>query len=316
MSPNILILDRHAADYAGRLQALFPKLRIDFTTNIDAYGNRLDEVEILIAFGLSVSDSILGEAKALKWIQALGTGVDYFQRSRNLRSDILLTSARGIHGPAMRENVIFLMQSLSRDAAGIASRQNEHEWKRVVWPLLHGKTAVILGTGISGTAIAKGLTALGLITTGVTRTPRKIDAFEKTVAIDQLTQAAAQADYLINVMPGGTANKNLIGADIFRAMKPSAYFINVGRGDSVDEVALIEALHSKEIAGAALDVFRVEPLPGDDPLWRAPNIFLTPHIGGFFAEYPEHVTPLIAENLRCFIGGRVANMRNVVTANP
>lgn len=315
MTPNILILDRHAADYATGLRALFPGLNIVPAAAIGEFRGGLASVDVLIAFGLSVSDAILGEAKALKWIQALGTGVDYFQRSSNLRPDIVLTSARGIHGPAMRENVIFLMQSLSRDTAGIVRRQKECEWQRVAWPLLHGKTAVILGTGISGTAIAQGLKALGMIAIGVTRSPRTIDGFERTVPIESLAQVAAQADYLINVMPGEAANRNLIGADVFRAMKSSGYFINVGRGDSVDEAALIGALNNGNIAGAALDVFRAEPLPSDDPLWRAPNIFLTPHIGGFFAEYPDHVIPLIAENLRCFIDGRVSDMKNVVVSN-
>src|SRR5439155_12331665 len=136
---------------------------------------------------------------------------------------------------------------------------------------------------------------------GVSRTPRDAEGFDVVVSQAELTQAAAKTDYLINVLPGDAANRNLIGRDVFASMNPRAYFINVGRGETVDEAALIEVLSHRKIAGAGLDVFATEPLPADNPLWDFPNVFITPHIGGLFHEYQQMAMPLIIGNMRAFL---------------
>ena len=114
-------------------------------------GEELAQIEVLVAFGLAVTDDVVRRATRLQWIQLLATGVDYFLRLPSLRRDVILTSARGIHGPAMRESVLFLMQAVSRNAAALGRRQAANRtWQREPWPLLCGKTAVLLGTGVSG----------------------------------------------------------------------------------------------------------------------------------------------------------------------
>jgi D-2-hydroxyacid dehydrogenase (NADP+) len=127
-----------------------------------------------------------------------------------------------------------------------------------------------------------------------------------------LAKAAAEADYVINVLPGDAANRNLVGQEVFSSMNPRAYFINVGRGETVDEAALVEVLTHRKIAGAGLDVFATEPLPSDSPLWNLSNVFITPHIGGLFHEYPQMAMPLIIRNMRAFLSGRTDQMTNVI----
>jgi D-2-hydroxyacid dehydrogenase (NADP+) len=212
----------------------------------------------------------------------------------------------------LREHVIFLMQAVSRLSMPVVLDSGRRIWTRHSWPLLHGKTALIFGTGVAGTAIAEALSALGMAVTGVTRTVREISAFHHVVALPEAAAAVSKADYIINVLPGGPDNKGLFDQAMFAAMRPAAFFINVGRGDTVDERALVRSLASGELAGAALDVFKDEPLRDDSPFWGLKNVVLTPHVGGYFNEYIDHVLPVIVENIACYRLGRIADMRNRV----
>jgi D-2-hydroxyacid dehydrogenase (NADP+) len=309
---NVLILETHAAAYAAALRENFHDLELQVAhspadSHVD-YGT----VEILIAFGMSITDSLFTRMPKLKWVQSLATGVDHFLRSKTLSAEVILTSGRGIHGPAIRETVLHLMQSVGRDSLGLASDKAARRWDRRPWPLLAGKTAVVIGTGVAGSAIGSLLRALGMRVVGVSRTPRDAEEFDVVVSQRDLAQAASKADYLINVLPGDAANRNLIGRDVFASMTPRAYFINVGRGETVDELALIEALNHRKIAGAGLDVFATEPLPAESPLWDLPNVFITPHIGGLFHEYQQMAMPLIIGNMRAFLSGRTDQMTNVI----
>jgi D-2-hydroxyacid dehydrogenase (NADP+) len=147
---------------------------------------------------------------------------------------------------------------------------------------------------------------------GVTRTPRAIDGFDEIMPTAELKAAAARADYLINILPASKDNLLLFDRAIFAAMKPSAYYISAGRGQTVDEAALIEALRERRIAGAGLDVFQTEPLPADSPFWDLPNAFILPHLGGYTSEYEDLIMPLILENMRLFLAERQGEMQNVV----
>ena len=171
---------------------------------------------------------------------------------------------------------------------------------------------MIIGVGISSIAIAQLLKAFGMSVVGASRTPRAIEGFDRVVPTGDLAVAVSSADYVINVLPGATVNSNLIDACVFAAMQPSAVFINVGRGETVDEGALIAALQNRTIAGAGLDVFGREPLAPDNPLWAMPNVIVTPHIAGYVAEYEQLVMPIVTHNMGAFLAGRRDEMRNIV----
>ena len=119
---------------------------------------------------------------------------------------------------------------------------------------------------------------------------------------ERLREAAGRADFLINVLPANADNALLFDRAVFAAMKPAAYYISAGRGQTVDEPALIAALRERRIAGAGLDVFQTEPLPADSPFWDLPNVFITPHLGGYTIEYEDLIMPLIVDNMRLFAG--------------
>jgi D-2-hydroxyacid dehydrogenase (NADP+) len=309
---NVLVLETHAEAYAAALREKFPDLELQVAqlpadAHVD-YG----KVEILIAFGMGISESLFTRMPKLKWVQSLATGVDHFLRSKTLARGVLLTSGRGIHGPAMRETVLHLMLSISHDSNGLVRDKVSRRWDRRAWPLLAGKTAVVIGTGVAGSAIGSLLQSLEMHAVGVSRTPRRVAGFKTVVPQRELPLAAAKADYVINVLPGDAVNLKMIGSNVFAHMAPGAYFINVGRGETVDEQALIEVLKSGKIAGAGLDVFATEPLPEESPLWGLPNVFISPHIGGLFEEYQEMAMPLIVHNMGAYLSDRIDQMTNVV----
>ena len=312
MSTKVLIVDVHAEMYRDRLQAEFPALQFAVFHNASEVTGDLSGVDAMIMFGLEIRDAMLSGAPRLQWIQSLATGVDHFLRCPSLKPEVLITSGRGIHGAPMREQVLYMMLAVGRDAKRQVEDHQHRIWQRRLWSTLHGKTAVIAGTGIVGAAIGDMLKALGMRVVGVSRSPRRAAGFDEIVPADRLAEAAAGADYLINVLPASADNNGLFGESIFGAMKPSAYYISAGRGQTVDETALIAALQQRRIAGAALDVFQNEPLPPDSPFWSLPNVFITPHVGGYVVEYEDFIMPLIVDNMRLFLAGRRNEMQNIV----
>ena len=312
MTAKVLILNLHADIYAGHLHKEFPQLRLVTARDLSELTGDLSDIEVLIAFGIGIDDDVIGRLRALKWIQSLATGVDHFLRCASLPPRVLITSGRGIHGAPMREMVVYLMMAVSRDVARQVEDDKAHLWDRRFWSLLAGKTVVVVGIGVVGEAIGTLLEAFGMRVIGVTRTPRPLTGFDRMVASDRLIEIAREADYLINVLPASPENIGLFSREVFAAMKPGAYFINAGRGQTVDEPALIACLRSGAIAGAALDVFETEPLPAASPFWNLRNVFITPHLGGYVIEYEELIMPLITCNMRLFLAGRPREMQNIV----
>jgi D-2-hydroxyacid dehydrogenase (NADP+) len=312
MTCKVLILDPHAEIYRAKLQAEFSGLQLVLANGVSALPPDVSDVDVLITFGIELKDDFFARATRLKWVQCLATGVDHLLRSKSLKPDVLLTSGRGIHGVPMRETVVFLMMGAARDARRLIEAQKAHTWDRRYWSLFSGKTAVIVGVGVIGVAIAELLKAFGMHVVGVTRTPRAIEGFDELMHTDRLHEAVRRADFLINVLPANKENTLLFNGEMFAAMKRTAYFISAGRGQTVDEPALVAALREGRIAGAGLDVYQAEPLPGDSPFWDLPNAFMLPHLGGYCAEYEDLIMPLIIDNMRLFLTGRQSEMRNIV----
>jgi D-2-hydroxyacid dehydrogenase (NADP+) len=312
MNCNVLILDQHAEIYRDRLKADFPALEIATASGLSDLPADLSGIDVLISFAIELTDDFYKRATRLKWIQCLATGVDQVLRCPSLRPETVLTSGRGVHGAPMRETVVYLMMAVSRDVKGLVEEQKAHIWNRRFYSLFTGKTAVVVGVGVVGIAIGQLLKAFGMHVIGVTRTPRAVEGFDEMVPTDRLQEAVRDADFLINVLPANADNALLFDRTLFAAMKPSTYYISAGRGQTVDEAALMTALRERWIAGAGLDVFHTEPLPADSPFWDLPNVFISPHLGGYTSEYEDLIMPLIIENMRRFLAGRPNEMRNIV----
>ncbi len=312
MNCKVLILDHHAEIYRDRLQAEFPAAKLVLAHGVSELPTDLSDIDVLISFAIELTDDFYKRATRLQWIQCLATGVDQILRCPSLRPDTVLTSGRGAHGAPMRETVVYLMMAVSRDVKTLVEEQKAHVWNRRFYSLFAGKTAVVVGVGVVGIAIGQLLKAFGMHVIGVTRTTRSVEGFDEMISTELLHEAAGRADFLINVLPANPDNALLFNRAVFTAMKSTAYYISAGRGQTVDEPALIAALRERSIAGAGLDVFQAEPLPADSPFWDLPNVFITPHLGGYTIEYEDLIMPLIVDNMRMFGAGRHSEMRNIV----
>jgi len=301
-----------ATRYYSRLRTTFPQLAIHLVDHHSKVGPYIGKADILMTFGPMVTDQVVHDAANLKWIQALGTGVDNLVDLPSLRRDVIVTNIQGIHGAPMSEAAIMAMLALSRDLPRAVRNQDRHLWER--WPasLLDGKKLGILGIGLIAEALAPKCKALGMTVAGITSVKRTVSGFDRVYGRDELIAAVRDLDYLVALTPYSHATRHIVNTAIFSAMKPTSYFINLARGGVIDEEALIKALKEGQIAGAALDVFKDEPLPQEHPFWSMKNVIVTAHLGGFYDGYADHALPVVEENIRRFLSGDTMNMINTV----
>jgi D-2-hydroxyacid dehydrogenase (NADP+) len=300
------------ARYRAMLLERFPQLTIDVVGHHNDVDPYIADIDVLLCFSPPMADHVVRDAPKLKWIQALGTGVDNIVDLPSLGKEVLVTNVRGIHGPPVSEATIAYMLSLARDLPRATRAQDKNEWVR--WParLLDGKTVGILGVGLISEHLAPICKAFNMTVVGITSAPRKAPGFDRMVASHEVLKVASEFDYLVVMTPLTPASRNIIGENVFAAMKPSAYLINMARGGVVDEDALITALETGEIAGAALDVYMEEPLRSTSPLWKTKNCLLFSHLGGYSEGYEKRAMPTIEGNMRKFLAGDLKNMINIV----
>jgi phosphoglycerate dehydrogenase-like enzyme len=312
MPTDVLIKGRDAAFFAERLAPALPDLRFHAGHDPAEALAKCAEADILIIRTDEIFAELIDRMPKLRLIQALTTGTDHIQALPNLPKHVTLAAARGFHGPQMSELAFIFMLHFVRDFRDLFATQAAHRWNRVEQSLLVDRTAVIVGVGSIAEDLAQKCKVFGMRVIGVSDGRAEAPHFDAILPRARLSEAAAQADFLIALVPHTPATNNLIGAVVFDAMKPSGVLINIARGGVVDEDALIVALREKKIAGAGLDVFRIEPLPKESPLWDMPNVFITSHVGGMADTYGDQVMPLLVENLRAFTEGRPEKMRFIV----
>ena len=301
-----------AASFEARARRDFPELDLFATNDRGAALAKVADADGVIAHHFQFDEDLLRRATRLRWIQSLTTGTDAILKLDALRPEVTVTSTRGMHGPQMSELVFFQMLALLRDMRRLSRNQAQARWERWPQPLLLGKTVVVVGVGAISECLAPRCKAFGMQVCGVSSSARVPAGFDRMFERGELRTAAALADFLVLIIPLSTQTENLIDATVLAAMKPSAYLINVARGGVLDEEALMTALREKRLAGAALDVFREQPLPKEHPLWRAENVMITPLIGGMSDIYLDQAYDIVRDNLRQFLAGSPDAMRNVV----
>ena len=314
--PNVLILtevqEAMRARYKAMLLERFPQLTINVVGHHNDVDPYIADIDILLCFSPPMADHVVRDAPKLKWIQALGTGVDNIVDLPSLGKEVLVTNVRGIHGAPVSEATIAFMLSLARDMPRSVRAQEQSRWER--WPsaLLAGKTVGILGVGLIAEYLAPICKTLGLTVVGISGSPRETKHFDRMAHRNELTKVAGDLDFLVVLTPLTPETRNIVGAKVFAAMKPTAYLVNVARGGVVDEPALIAALEAEKIAGAGLDVFSQEPLPSDNPLWKTKNLTIFSHLGGYSQGYEDRAMPTIAGNMGKFLAGDLKSMINIV----
>jgi D-2-hydroxyacid dehydrogenase (NADP+) len=298
--------------YYNHLRKAFPELNVNVVDHHSKVGPHIGSADILVTFGPMMADHVVQEAIKLKWIQALGSGVDGIVDLPSLREDVMVTNLHGIQGSPVSEAALMAMLALSRGLPRSVRSQDQRKWDRFPARLLKDKTVGIFGVGLIAEELAPKCKAFGMTVVGISSAKRPVPGIDRMVSRDQLEQAVRELDYLVLLTPYSAATRGIVGEKVLAAMKPSSYLVNLARGGVVDDPALIKALREGRIAGAALDVFTQEPLPADHPYWSMDRVLITPHLGGFCDVYVDQALPVIERNIRHFLAAERGRMVNVV----
>jgi phosphoglycerate dehydrogenase-like enzyme len=262
-------------------------------------------VHVLLAGGGHSVDALLEQAPHLTWIQASTAGIDGMATPLlRQRSQVVVTVARGIHTVQMAEHTLTLVLALTRSLPQFLRQKARREWKRYPLPDLRGRTALVVGYGTLGRAVGRTLQAVGVRVVGVRRREGGRDGPVPIHPVERLDDLLPQAHYVILVLPRTPATWRLFDQRRLARMRPGSFLINVGRGGTVDEEALAQALREGPLAGAALDVFEEEPLPPHSPLWDMDNLIVTPHVAAASPRYFQDVLELFAQNLARYLAGQ------------
>ncbi|MHC5259037.1 D-2-hydroxyacid dehydrogenase [Streptomyces sp. UC4497] len=262
-------------------------------------------------FGTDALPGAWPERGGPRWVHTASAGVDRLMFPALRESEAILTNSRGVFEQPIAEYVAGQIIALAKDFAGTYDRQRDHVWRHRVTQRVWGTRAVVLGGGPIGRAVVRTLRALGIETDLVGRTRREGDPEVGTVhAFDELDALLTRADWVVCAAPLTEQTQDLFDAATFARMKRGARFVNVGRGPMVVEKDLLSALEEGQLGGAALDVFREEPLPADNPLWDAPNLLVSPHMSADTDTWLDDLAEVFADNFTRWRAGRP--LRNVV----
>lgn len=276
------------------------------------------DAEVLVSWGSTheLMSSAAAQLTRLRWVQSLAAGPDV-EVAAGFAPDVVITSGRSLHNETVAEHALMLILAGLRGLRQLIPAQAEQRWRSELGGVriegadgrvetLAGANVLIWGFGAIGQCLAPHLTALGASVTGAARSPGERAGYP-VIADDDLADELGRTDVLVMILPHAPDTRAALNTAVLAHLPRRAWVVNVGRGSTVDEDALVEVLRTGRLAGAALDVFATEPLPPGSPLWEAPNLIITPHAAG---GRPREHAALVAENLAAFLEGRP--LRNTV----
>jgi phosphoglycerate dehydrogenase-like enzyme len=290
-------------ELAETIRQRWPEMNVAHITSYEQLSPELPDADIFV--GSTLRPPELALAKKLKWVHSSSAGVSQLTYPEMRNSGILLTNASGVFSVPMAEHTIGMMLALARSFPDSVRQQDRSEWsQQKLWDHpqqlseLNGKLLLIVGYGSIGRELASRAKAFGMRVWGVTRSGTgDTSHVEKILPAQELNSALSDADYLVLCAPESADKKPLIAAPELAKLKRGARLLNIGRGSLVDETALLAALENGTLAGAALDVTEIEPLPPTSPLWRAPNLFITPHTSAVSDRLWPRETALLMDQL-------------------
>lgn len=273
----------------------------------------LAQAEVIYGVAL-FPDELLSRAPRLKWVHIGSTAINVYQSTDIFESNITITNSRGATAVGIAEHVLTFMLMLAKDAPHLVVNKQTRRWERSITTELDQKTVGLIGLGAIGSEVAKRAKCMGMKVIATKRSTTKRESgvlgVDELYPRSDLRQILSESDFVVIAVPLTAETTGMLGEEELRAMRPSAYLINVSRGQVVDQSALIEALEEKRIAGAGLDVFETEPLPADSELWELPNVILSSHIAGSTDKRGQRLIDLFCENLRRYLASE--EMLNVI----
>lgn len=286
--------------------------RLVLSRDRDEIESLLDEIEIAVG---QFPRDLLATAPNLSWYQQWGAGSDWLLRHpRAAEAEFVLTNVSGVHAIPISEHILALMLSFARSLPTAYGNQRKREWDRKIEDTvfeLAGKTMLLLGVGEIGRRTARVAAALGMHVVGVRRDPsRQVEGVAEMRGNQDFPHLLPDADFLVITVPLTSETERMVGERELKLMKETAYLINIGRGGTVHEEALVRALKEGWIAGAGLDVFEEEPLPDGSELWGMDNVLVTSHYSGSTPHYNQRSMEIFLDNLSRYRRGEP--LRNVV----
>jgi glyoxylate/hydroxypyruvate reductase A len=308
--PNLLRPPRYAADHVGNPIPRTPEAE-------QAWRSLLAQADILFDFDYTNLYDLPDLAPNVRWIQATSAGIGQSVRRYGYATrmpDTIFTTASGVHAQPLAEFALMAIFMFSRNMLSIQEQQSRKHWERLAGTDSAGRTLGIVGMGKIGRAVAKLAKPAGMRVLGYGRSVQDRDpadlGVDELFGPGELDDMLRQSEYLVLCVPHTDETEQLIGAHEFATLPEGAIVINIARGQVVDEAALIEALRSGHLGGAALDVFQVEPLPVESPLWDMPTVLVSPHSASTSDRENARLTDIFCANLRAYLDG--APMQNVL----
>lgn len=309
---TMVLLHGISDEQMAQLQASVPDWKVVSRQDAEQHPNCLSEAEIVAGWNAAATEVCLQPNSKLRWVQSWGAGVDWMPLQALRDSGIQLTNASGVHAFPISETVFAMMLSLTRKIHISIRNQMNHHWHNPgSLGEIHGKTMGIIGVGSIGQEIARLAKAFHMRVLGVRRSGVSAPYVDQMYDLSGMHQVLAESDYVILALPLTDQTHHMFGTIEFQCMKSTAYFVNIGRGGTVDTEALLQALTSGEIAGAGLDVFEQEPLPQEHPLWSMEQVIVTPHNSGLTKAYGERVFEIFVHNLQDYLQGRPLSLNRI-----
>jgi phosphoglycerate dehydrogenase-like enzyme len=302
---HVLLWTDSTAAYLDAIRAAGLADRVEVTTlprKDKPSAEQMARTEALMAYG--VPPGLLPAMPKLRWVQAMTAGVEGWIGLPDLPAYLTLTCARGTHRESMPENIIGALLYAAKPYAAAVENQRHRKWVQGPAQPLTGKTLGILGLGAIAQDVARIAAALNLRVIGTRRRPEPMAHVAEVLPPERTPEVLAQSDFLLLLLPATAETDNFINAERLAMMKPGAWLFNFGRGHLIKDSDLIAAVKAKKIAGAMLDVYRVEPLPADHPFWTTEGIIVLPHIGGPHPQRDRIVARLFVDNLARFLDGQ------------
>ncbi len=301
-------------EYRERILSTSPDIElVEIPANeVHRHEGRLEGVEVAFAEGgnrihyegeLDWEDYLKLFSPSLRWVQLCCTGFRNNITPEIIDGSVTLTNSPGIHTTPITESVLAAMLHHSKRLKQRRLDQKTHTWRQLQCDELHGRTALIVGLGNIGGRVAKLCKAFGMNVLGTKRRVEPVENVDKVFPVEELAGYLPEADYLVMAVPLTPETENMVGEEEFKAMKRTAYLINIGRGKTVQEEAMLKALEGGWIAGAYLDAFTVEPLPVHHPLWEMENVFVIPHDSHSSPNNGDRIVEIFCDNLKRFIKG-------------
>jgi glyoxylate/hydroxypyruvate reductase A len=300
VSGTILVYHRSDVEpYVAALRAREPGLPLVVCRRPEEVAVAIAGAEIVFSWRLPVE--LFRQAEQLRWVQAMGAGVEDLA-SAPLPAGVVVTRIVGLYDTFIGEYVVGYMLAHSLRLRPALAAQQAHEWRDYMPERLASKRLGVAGLGSIGRAVAERARALGMDVWGLSRTAQRADLpVSRVFRPSEVHDFVRGLDYLAITLPLTAETRGLFDRAVLGALPRGAFLINVGRGPVVDEAALLDALRSGHLAGAALDVFATEPLPADSPFWDMPNVFVTPHVAG--PNVPAEIVDYFLANLARFRRG-------------